>query len=50
MLLLNTEELVVTTEYLTQWAMSRVNRCRYNRVRVCISTQQFKVNAVYCLN
>jgi len=30
----NSEELVGTTEYLTIYARSRINRCRYKRVRL----------------
>jgi hypothetical protein len=32
--MVNSEELIVTTEYLTQYTRCRINRCRYNRVRL----------------
>ena len=32
--MVNREELVGTTEYLTLYASCRINRCRYNRVRL----------------
>jgi hypothetical protein len=31
--MVNSEELIVTMEYLTLQARCRINRCRYNRVR-----------------
>jgi len=30
----NSEELIGTIEYLTLYAMCRINRCRYNRFRL----------------
>jgi len=30
-------ELISTTEYLTLWTRCRLNRCRYNQVRLCLS-------------
>jgi hypothetical protein len=35
--LVNCEELTGTTEYLTLYMGSRINRRRYNRIRLCIS-------------
>jgi hypothetical protein len=32
----NSEELIGTTKYLTLYARYRINRCRYNRVRLCL--------------
>jgi hypothetical protein len=32
----NSEELIATTEYLTLYTECRINRCRYNRVRLYI--------------
>jgi hypothetical protein len=34
--MVNSEELIGTTEYLTQYARCRIQRCRYNRVRLYI--------------
>jgi hypothetical protein len=31
--MVNIEELIGTTEYLTLYTRCRINRCRYNRVR-----------------
>jgi hypothetical protein len=36
--MVNSEELIGTTEYLTVLSMCRVNRRRYNRVLLYIST------------
>jgi len=33
----NSEELFGTAEYLTQYTRCRINRCRYNRVLLCDS-------------
>ena len=33
----NSEQLIGTPEYLTLYARCRINRCRYNRVRLYIS-------------
>jgi len=32
--MVNSEELIGTTEYLTLYAGCGINRCRYNRIRV----------------
>jgi hypothetical protein len=32
--MVNSDELTGTTEYVTLYAMCRLNRCRYNRVRL----------------
>jgi hypothetical protein len=34
--MVNSEELVGTTEHVTLYARCHLNRCRYNRVRVCM--------------
>jgi len=31
--MVNSEELISTTEYLTLWTRRGINRCRYNRVQ-----------------
>ena len=38
--MVNSEELIGTTEYLTLQTMCRLNRCRYNRVRLYLSSTQ----------
>ena len=35
-IMVNSEELIGTTEYLTLYAGCRIKRCRYNRVRLCL--------------
>ena len=34
----NSEELIGTTEFLTLYTECRINRCRYNRVRLCFAS------------
>jgi hypothetical protein len=45
--MVNSEELIGTTEYLTLYARCRVNRCRYNRVQLyngqCKFLEQYAV-------
>jgi hypothetical protein len=43
--MVNNEELIGTTEYLTLWTRCRINQCRYNRVRLYfVIRQQCKRN------
>ena len=35
--MINSEELIGTTQYLTHYTRCRINRCRYNRVRLYIN-------------
>ena len=35
--MVNSVELISTTEYLTQWTRCRLNRCLYNWGRLCLS-------------
>jgi hypothetical protein len=42
--MVNSEELIGTTEYLTLYTRRRINRCRYNRVRL------YNLQDRYCLN
>jgi hypothetical protein len=37
--MVNSEELIGSTEYLTLQARCRINRCRYNRVRLYFDTK-----------
>jgi hypothetical protein len=41
--MVNSDELIGTTECLPVQARCRINRCRYNRVLLYILEQQFKV-------
>ena len=34
--MINSEELIGTTKYLTLYVGCRINQCRYNRVRLCV--------------
>ena len=36
--MVNSEELIGTTEYLTLYTRRRITRCRYNRVRLYLYT------------
>ena len=42
--MVNSEELIVTTEYLTLYARCRLNRCRYNRVQLYVRLFLFWVH------
>jgi len=39
----NSEELIGITEYLTLWTRCRINRCRYNRVRLLLCWRPFSI-------
>jgi hypothetical protein len=43
--MVNSEELIGTTEYMTLYTKYRINRCRYNRVRLYIGTYMKKGNS-----
>ena len=34
--MVNSEELIGTTEYATIYTRRRINQCRYNRIRFCV--------------
>ena len=45
--MVNSEELIGTTEYLTLQTRRRTNRCRYNRVRLYINPSRSYVNRIF---
>jgi hypothetical protein len=47
--MVNSEELIGTIEYLMLWTRCRINRCRYNRVRLCLRLKLPFVRGYECL-
>ena len=42
--MVNTEELIDTTEYLTLYTRYRINWCRYNRVRLYLQVRLVEIS------